>query len=288
MAQQGWIKIYRKINESWLWSDKEPFDKRSAWIDLLLLANHAEKKVLIGNKLIEIKKGQFITSEVKLAERWHWSRKAVRNFLKLLEDDEMIKKIVEPNKYTSIVIMNFYKYQDSIIEDTSLDIENKDLENNQGTTKEQQKNNKRTTVEQLRNTNKNDKELYKNDKEINILSKDNICSTEELQRVIDKWNSLGLSSLKSINPDTNRYKQFRKRVKDYGIDEVINAIENINNSSFLKGQNKRGWVITFDWFIKPNNFIKVLENNYADKSKQEPEELKKTKKTRELIFAEGG
>jgi len=33
----------------------------------------------------------------------------------------------------------------------------------------------------------------------------------------------------------------------------------------LKGQNNKGWTITFDWFIKPNNFIKVLEGNYKDK-----------------------
>ena len=33
----------------------------------------------------------------------------------------------------------------------------------------------------------------------------------------------------------------------------------------IKGQNNRNWTITFDWLIKPNNFIKVLEGNYDDK-----------------------
>ena len=54
------------------------------------------------------------------------------------------------------------------------------------------------------------------------------------------------------------------RIKEYGEESIINAIKNINNSSFLKGQNKNNWVITFDWLIKPNNFIKVLEGNYDD------------------------
>ena len=45
----------------------------------------------------------------------------------------------------------------------------------------------------------------------------------------------------------------------------LQAINNIRNSSFLKGQNNRNWTITFDWLIKPNNFIKVLEGNYDDK-----------------------
>ena len=55
------------------------------------------------------------------------------------------------------------------------------------------------------------------------------------------------------------------RIKEYSIDEIVQAIESINNSSFLKGQNKNNWIITFDWFIKPNNFVKVLEGNYLDK-----------------------
>ena len=49
------------------------------------------------------------------------------------------------------------------------------------------------------------------------------------------------------------------------MDTFLQAINNIRNSSFLKGQNNRNWTITFDWLIKPNNFIKVLEGNYDDK-----------------------
>ena len=65
------------------------------------------------------------------------------------------------------------------------------------------------------------------------------------------------------------------RIKEYGEDSIINAIKNINNSSFLKGQNKNNWVITFDWLIKTNNFIKVLEGNYDDiKSKVKNKEMK--------------
>lgn len=105
------------------------------------------------------------------------------------------------------------------------------------------------------------------------ISKD-ICSTN-LQIIIDEWNSLGLNKVISINPGTNRSKSLNARIKEYGEDSIINAIKNINNSSFLKGQNKNNWVITFDWLIKPNNFIKVLEGNYDDnKSKIKTKESK--------------
>ena len=89
----------------------------------------------------------------------------------------------------------------------------------------------------------------------------NTCSSE-LQRIIEKWNSLGLQNLKFIKQGTNRYTMLQARIKEYGIDSIISAIESINNSSFLKGQNRNSWTITFDWLIKPNNFIKVLEGNY--------------------------
>ena len=58
----------------------------------------------------------------------------------------------------------------------------------------------------------------------------------------------------------------RARVNEYGAEAVLNAIERIRKSSFLRGQNKQGWMITFDWFVRPNNFIKVLDGNYAKRS----------------------
>ena len=77
---------------------------------------------------------------------------------------------------------------------------------------------------------------------------------------IEKWNSLGLNKL--INIKNKRLKSLKARVKEYGIEKVMEAIDNINQSDFLKGKNDRGWQIDFDWLIKPNNFIKVLENKY--------------------------
>ena len=98
----------------------------------------------------------------------------------------------------------------------------------------------------------------------NNISKD-ILSSNKLLPVIEAWNKLSLSKLVAIKPNTNRYKMLKARINEFGIEKVIEAIESINNSDFLKGQNDRSWVITFDWLIKPNNFTKVLEGNYLNK-----------------------
>ncbi|KOM97241.1 hypothetical protein ACP49_09215 [Clostridium botulinum] len=92
-----------------------------------------------------------------------------------------------------------------------------------------------------------------------------VVSSNKLQPIVDKWNSLNLNKLIAINKGTIRYKLLNARIKEYGIDNILKAIENIESRPFLKGQNKKGWTITFDWFVKPNNFIKVLEGNYTDK-----------------------
>ena len=55
-------------------------------------------------------------------------------------------------------------------------------------------------------------------------------------------------------------------IREYGIDNVLSGVERIKDSGFLQGRNKNGWVITFDWFVLPNNFPKVLEGNYDNHS----------------------
>ena len=131
----GWISLHRQLQEHWLWEDK-PFTKGQAWIDMLLLANHADKRFLLGNELVEVKAGSFITSELKLMERWGWSKTKVRNFLALLQEDKMIVKKTDSKK-------------------TAITIENYSFYSNCETAKELQKNHKRTTKELQKNTNNN-------------------------------------------------------------------------------------------------------------------------------------
>lgn len=232
----GWISIHRKIKDHWVWED-DTFSRGQAWVDLLLMASHKDSKFVLGNELIEIERGSFVTSELKLASSWGWSRTKVRGFLKLLESDGMIVRKTDTKK-TTLTIVNYNDYQ--ILE----------------TTKEQQKNNKKTTREQRENTINND----------NNINNDNKGTTRgEFDLIISEWNKLNLNEVIAINQGTNRHKMLLARLKEYSFDEIVQAIRNINKSPFLKGQNKNNWVITFDWLIRPNNFIKVLEGNYEDK-----------------------
>ena len=50
------------------------------------------------------------------------------------------------------------------------------------------------------------------------------------------------------------------RIKEYGIDDVLKAIDNEATSDFLQGS--KGFIADFEWFVRPNNFPKVLEGKY--------------------------
>jgi predicted phage replisome organizer len=129
-----------------------------------------------------------------------------------------------------------------------------------------------TVTEQNKNKDK-DLELDKDkEKDINdlIVSKDTIRQTD-VQRIINEWNSLeefGINPVKRMTP--KREQAVKARIRQNHIDDILEAIENIRHSSFLQGQNKNGWMVTFDWFLKPGNFAKVFEGQYADKSTNRP------------------
>lgn len=136
----GWIKLHRKIQNCFIWEDK-PYDKARAWIDLLMLAMHQDKKLIIDGNVVVIGRGSFMTSRLKLADRWGWSLKKVDSYFKMLENEEMVTT-EKTNKGTTITIVNYEEYQilgtteditNAIPEDTTEEIaedtQNKNIKN---------------------------------------------------------------------------------------------------------------------------------------------------------------
>lgn len=107
---KGWIKIHRKILDCSIWNSREPFDKRSAWIDILLSASHKDLNLMIGGIDEKIPRGSFMFSIEKLCDRWGWSRNRVKRFLALLEREQMIET-KRTNKGTLISVLNYNAFQ---------------------------------------------------------------------------------------------------------------------------------------------------------------------------------
>ena len=85
--------------------------------------------------------------------------------------------------------------------------------------------------------------------------KDNIYKLVE-----EAWNNIGISKLRKLTP--KRKSSINARLKDYDEETIFKVLDNISNSDFLKGKNKRNWKCEFDWAFNPNNFAKILEGNY--------------------------
>lgn len=96
--------------QHWTYEDKRVFSRFEAWVDLILNANHKDTRFPLGNEIVEAKRGDVITSELKLMERWGWSKTKLRNFLELLEKDGMIVKKTDRKK-TTINIVNYGQFQ---------------------------------------------------------------------------------------------------------------------------------------------------------------------------------
>ncbi|EAC2922805.1 DnaD domain protein [Listeria monocytogenes] len=104
----GWIKIYRSLQEHWIWENEKYL---KWWLDLLLLANHQDRDILINGELITIKRGQKHTSELWLSNRWNADRKQVRKFLELLKKNDMITITKSRQKGTTYEISNYNDFQ---------------------------------------------------------------------------------------------------------------------------------------------------------------------------------
>lgn len=247
--QQGWITLHRKIFDNFLWEDR-PFSKGQAWIDLILLANHEDKTTIFNGNVVEIKRGQKMTSLRKLSDRWGWSITKTKKFLEVLQSEKMLT-YKSNSKNTVYSIVNYNDYQDF-----------KKYKSNTEVTQKKHRSNTEVTQKKTNNNDNNDN----NDN--NILN--NLSNDKLFVPLIQKWNELpdAITKISTLKKDTQRYKMLSQRVSEYGENKVLEAIEKIKQSSFLQGSNNKGWTITFEWFVRPNNFVKVLEGNYTNKKIQ--------------------
>ena len=95
MADKGWIKVERALLDTFIWDFDQPFDDRSAYIDLRLRANYTDKdfRAKKSRDVIHVHENELMTSIGNLAERWHWSKDKVRRYLKMLEDGGFVKVV---------------------------------------------------------------------------------------------------------------------------------------------------------------------------------------------------
>lgn len=116
--ENSWIRLHRKLMDNPLYF-AEPFSKMQAWIDLLLLANFADRVTFIRGNRVTIKRGQVAYSREWFSGRWRWSRGKIDRFFDMLERENMIGR-QKSAVITCISILNYDAYQDNGSADRSV------------------------------------------------------------------------------------------------------------------------------------------------------------------------
>lgn len=113
MADKGWDKAYHHWLDATFWNNEEPYDERSAYLDLILRANYKDKvfRPKRSSETITVHKGEIFTSVGNLGKRWKWSENKVRRYLKMMENCNFLRATA----YTSgtlVTLINTDKTED--------------------------------------------------------------------------------------------------------------------------------------------------------------------------------
>ena len=252
----GWISIHRKIQDNIIWNDK-PFNRGAAWIDLIMLANHENKKIIFNGSMVEIKRGEKITSLRKLSERWGWSRGKTKKFLNLLKDENMIEFKTDHQK-TTYKIVNYNVYQN---EDLDKRATEKPLNDQQ-----------RATEKPLNDTNNNINN-YNNVNNNNCVGQSELnLDDPKLAELIKLYQDCGFGLISQYSA-----KVLSDYMNAYSFPWVKEAIQiaeqnNIRTLAYINGILKKKKAGT----DKPRNNFKKKETYYR------PKQEEKTKETRNI------
>ena len=237
MKNKGWVKLWRNQYNNWI-SEGKPWCDGYAWTFLYSQANHKKGMVNFRNEYIEVKRGQLLTSKLKLQGIFGWTRWHVVNLLKALKNAEMITYRTT-NRYIVITIVNYEKYQGSD--------EQNNKQNNIQTTYRRQTDDKRPTINK------------------NVLK--NVKNGKKVLSIYNFWNLQDIVTHKSIDPFMSCIKI---ALNKYSEEAIKTAIKNY--SYIIKSDdyfyNFRFTLIKFLTITAKNNHIEefsdleIAKNNY--------------------------
>jgi hypothetical protein len=80
------------------------------------------------------------------------------------------------------------------------------------------------------------------------------------QQVMQEWNMLGAPFRPIIGLTDKRRRTLTQRLKSrVWRDSWQKALEIVKETDWTRGKNDRQWVATFDWFIRPDTVVRLME-----------------------------
>lgn len=91
---------------------------------------------------------------------------------------------------------------------------------------------------------------------------------DEIVEVFDEWNrtakQAGMRTASKLTSE--RRSRARARLVEHGREAFTEAIRRAGASAFCRGENDRGWKADFDFIVKPQSFLGLIEGKYDDRT----------------------
>ena len=247
----GYITLPLAVLDGWVGQNAQYL---KWWTQLRREASWTDKTVWYNQQQVYLQARQVIVTVNSLVKQWQVSKPTVIHFLQRLESEKLIERQTDSRK--TIITITPLGWADSEV--------------------------KPEVTPAVKVDHDVDHQSYHqslppiiNNKEKNIIASGGARTREEevanhdFDEIISFFNQQmkgkGIQQVAIITSE--RRQAFERLVSQTGVnkDTLKQAIRNAAESDFLNGKGPKGWVASFDWMMMPQNFQKVLENNYRNK-----------------------
>ena len=250
MDNHGYIRLSRKFFKEMYWTQFRTFSQAEAWLDLIQMARfeaEPSNKILPNGRKITVERGEIHASLRYLSARWGWSKGKVERYIKGMghrmghrtEQGETILTLCNYDIYNPI------KSQDGT-----------PIETPDETAARHRRDTDETNKKKEKNVNKED--AASDEEKIEIFGTKEV-ETINYRKLVEYFNKVTEEAFGKVRYPISdkRRKMLRARIREYGKRSFMEMVDLVSNSDFLKSKN-----FDFGWFIRPENYPKILEGKY--------------------------
>ena len=249
---EGYITIPMVILEGWV-GQSERYLKWWTW--LRREASWTGKTVWYNRQQVYLQPRQVLVTVNSLVKQWGVSKPTVIRFLQRLEAEKLIER--QKDNHKTIITITALGWADSEVKSVVTSEVKVDSEVD------------RQTYPQANLSPFIDKNINNKASVGGARTREEEVAKNDFDEIISFFNEqMKDKSIPQVAIVTSERKQaFERLMAQTGVstESVKQAIKNAAASDFLNGKGQKGWVASFDWMMVPQNFQKVLENNYRNK-----------------------
>ena len=262
----GYITLPLAVLDGWVGQNAQYL---KWWTQLRREASWTGKTVWHNRQQVYLQARQVIVTVNSLVKQWQVSKPTVIHFLQRLEHEKLIERQTDSRK--TIITITPLGWADSEVKQEVASVVKVEHDVDHQTYRQPLPpiiNNKEKNIIASGGARTREEEVANRCEmeEVRCLKDNDKDSFDEIVAFFnEQMKGKGIQQVAIITSE--RRQAFERLMSQTGVnkDTLKQAIRNAAESDFLNGKGPKGWVASFDWMMMPQNFQKVLENNYRNK-----------------------